>query len=298
MPEFSRETGQELIDHEGEFEKAVERVDIISQQTPKFRAIVAEAEDSGDFEGANKKLKAFLLARREALDKTVVKGIEGFKIDEEGLRRDIDNFDYAQSDQERLLGNGAVAEVFRLRGLYKTDCCVKIVLNENMYAQGNTIEKEHNFLEKLQDVNVGGVRTPKPFYSFSNLRMKGLVMEELDAFNFRRILDGFTTGGIKDQLPYNFDVDGFFSKLKEYLQHLHSLGVYHCDIALRNLMVNRKTGLPMVIDFGKARLASDLDKTNLNMPDYAKSDLASLDSAKAEVKEWLRGRAKKSEESQ
>ncbi len=287
MSETQREGREGVVDYEDEFFKFAEKFDETSRKTSKFRAIEKLADDDGDYKAALSKLKIFYTERRNVLEKTSVNKIEGLEIDEESLKHDIANFAIVQGDQERLLGNGAVAEVFYLRGIYKSDCCVKIVYNEKMYAEGNSLEKEHGFLQKLQDVEVDGVRTPKPFYSFSNLKMKGLVMEELDAFNFRRIIDGFTTAGIKDELPSDFDLDGYFSKLKKYFNHLHSLGIYHGDIALRNLMVNRKTGLPVVIDFGKARLASELDKTNLNLPDYAKSDLAALDSAKAEAKEWF-----------
>ena len=114
-------------------------------------------------------------------------------------------------------------------------------------------------------------------------------MEQLDASNLSRIREKQTTEGIKDELPENFDIDDYFRRVKEFLVHLHGLGIYHGDVALRNLMVDRKTGLPYVIDFGKARMERDLDKSNINLPDYAKSDLAALESAKEELREWLKG---------
>jgi tRNA A-37 threonylcarbamoyl transferase component Bud32 len=279
--------GAPRIDSEAEFFDYDHRLDPETKKTPKYRTIMERLDDDGDYKTALRDLKKFNLQRSEALDKTSIRLCEGFEAIVENIRQDMINMRIAQSDTERLLGNGAVAEVYHLQGIYSGHCCVKIVYDNEMYAQGNTLDKERIILEMLNNVEVDDVRSPRPFYSFSNFRMTGLVMEELNAFNFRRVIEGHTTAGIKDELPENFDLSDYFSRLKKYFTHLHSLGIYHGDIALRNLMIDRKTGLPLVIDFGKSRLESELDKTNLSMPDFAKSDMAALDSAYAEAKKWL-----------
>ncbi len=106
-----------------------------------------------------------------------------------------------------------------------------------MYAKGNDIHRERRITEMLDGFEVAGVRTPKPLYSFSTHTITGMVMEELDAVNFQRVVEGQTTAGVEDELPPNFDLEDYFSRLKEYLAHLHEKGIYHGDIALRNLMI-------------------------------------------------------------
>jgi tRNA A-37 threonylcarbamoyl transferase component Bud32 len=278
---------QEEINFEEEFFKFLEKVDEETKKTVGYKSIVEEAEDSGDYKISLEKLKKFFAKRNETLDKASIKIREGFRISSEEFQREMDNIKITMSDQERMLGNGAVAEVYYMRGIVGGDSCVKVVHDEARYAEGIPLDKEAEVLEILRNVEVKGVRTPRPFYTFSSHRMKGMVMEELDAFNFRRVLEGKVTRGMKDVFPENFDLDDYFERLKEYFKHLHSLGVYHGDIALRNLMIDRKTALPAVIDFGKARLQAEIDKTNLNLPDYAGSDMAALESAKIQAKKEI-----------
>lgn len=124
-------------------------------------------------------------------------------------------------------------------------------------------------------------------FAFSSIRMNGMAMEHLRAANFRRVIEGQTTEGIKDILPPSFNIDTFFLRLREFLHAMHARGVVHNDLYLRNIMVDHVTGLPYIIDFGKAILDSELDKTKISFEDMIKRDLITLEAAEAEARKWL-----------
>ena len=63
--------------------------------------------------------------------------------------------------------------------------------------------------------------------------------------------------------------------------------LYHPTFLCTSLYDRSQHGAPYVIDFGKARLAEDADKTNLNAPDFSGSDRALLESARMKAKQWL-----------
>jgi tRNA A-37 threonylcarbamoyl transferase component Bud32 len=117
--------------------------------------------------------------------------------------------------------------------------------------------------------------------------MEGMLMEQVNGFNFRRIIERQTTEGIKDDLPDDFDVKTYFERLRAYVAEMHKRGIFHLDLHLRNLMIDRETSAPVIIDFGKARYGRDLDKSVVNAPDYAQSDFESLRIAENEAREWI-----------
>lgn len=277
----------ESPDYEEDFLNLVDRLDPQAKKTEGFLKILHRAEDEGDYQKAIIDLKKFLAKRETMLDQTSFADAHGYEISKDGMAAEMANIRLAMSNPESFIGNGAVANVFSMRSIYRNQSvCVKVVFDNQMYSEGNSVHKEIRFLDAVQDIQVAGVRSPMPYYSFCNLNMTGVVMEQLDATNLSRIREKQTTEGIKDELPEDFDVDDYFRRVKEFLVYLHEIGIYHGDVALRNLMVDRETGLPYVIDYGKARMERDLDKSNINLPDC---DLAALESAREELREWLKG---------
>lgn len=75
-------------------------------------------------------------------------------------------------------------------------------------------------------------------------------MEELDADGLQHILNGTV------EPPENFDAFRFFDEYAAFIESLHEAGIVHGDIAPRNVMVDRKTGKPRVIDFGRSKRLS------------------------------------------
>ncbi len=276
------------------FYELIETLDAPTRKTPGFIRIVAEAEDSGDFHVAINKLKQLKLKRNAALDRVNVQFAEGrLNYNPRGIEEIVAEVRLAVSYPERFLGNGAVCDVFTLRRSMEDPAdvmtCVKVVRDYEKYAEGNTLIKEMEMLDILHDLDVAGVHAPKPLFTFSSIRLDGLAMEHLDAVNFRRVIERQTTEGVRDQLPETFQVDHYFANLRGYVKAMHERGVVHKDLHLRNLMIDRTTGNPYVIDFGKAIVDRDLDKTRTSFDDVKKQDLATLDSAEVEARKWLVG---------
>lgn len=197
----------------------------------------------------------------------------------------------SQADSKRFLGNGSIAEVFRLIGY--DGVCVKIVKNFIEYnnllssREGNSVSGEARFLEMLdkmmddEKIKETGVRTPVFYYTYDSYYDKGIVMEELDAVNLRRVVEGH------DELPESFEFKPFFEKLEKFILVLHDKGIYHRDYVLRNFMVDRKTGSPYVIDFGKAKEKSDVMHDVGLMDAYKEKDMSGLEQAMADMKRYM-----------
>lgn len=300
MPYGTRDTGStppppdvSEVQQENRFFNLVERVDPGTRETRRFREILKEAEDTGDYEAALKSLEDFLERRETSLDQVKISWENPeLHIDREGLEQMVREIKYAVRNPDAFLGNGSVAEVYTLRRP-GSNLCIKWITDYARYAEGVLTSKELEFLDVLRNLKVEGVRTPKPFFAFSTLRMDGIVMEQLNATNFRRVIEKQTTEGIPDELPPGFDVQRYFGALERYVKEMHKLGIYHGDLHLRNMMIDRQTGLPYLIDFGKSKFDWELDKSKANPTDYAANDLETLRLAKIEALRWIEKQAGK-----
>lgn len=229
---------------------------------------------------------SFIKKREQSINRS---GLEGEKSIDANTQKQRDALVYSihlsKLTPDCFLGNGAVAEVYSIMSENRK-LCVKIVVDYTKHAEENNIHQEARFLEKLHDFEKDGVRTPELKNKLSLIGLDALVMEELDAVNMARVIEG------KDELPENFDMDIYFEKLKNYIMALHEeRGVYHLDIAARNLMIDKKTGLPYVIDFGKSKFRDDFmgEKAGDFETIYEGKDSAGMAAAKAEIRRWLDG---------
>ncbi|PCI21381.1 hypothetical protein COB64_00670 [Candidatus Wolfebacteria bacterium] len=158
----------------------------------------------------------------------------------------------------------------------------------------NDVHEEAKFLSKLTELS-NEVIVPKPAFSFDAkipqknkppLYRKILSMERIDGPDFQEILTG------KKELPDTFNFDSFFAALEKFFDAMHSerIGIYHRDVADRNIMIDNKTGRPVIIDFGNSVYRSDYltdeireDKQYENGP----NDLEKLMELKNSVKHFL-----------
>jgi len=226
----------------------------------------------------------FVQKRNEAIRKTGTEMNES--VDETTLEQRaaaIESIKLSEYTPECFLGNGAVAYVYSIISENK-NLCVKIVKDFQKHAEENSIHKEAEFLDALSDFEKDGVRTPELKNKLSSIDLTALVMEELDAVNMARVIEG------QDELPENFNMEDYFKRLTSYTKALHSeKGVYHLDLVARNLMIDRQTGLPYVIDFGKSKFKADFMGENAgNFEEiYESKDLAGIASARAEIRRWM-----------
>lgn len=152
---------------------------------------------------------------------------------------------------ENYLGEGGAAMVFDVG----EDRCVKLMKNRHnspnahMYDLGNSPRDEAGIQNMLKDFEVAGVFTPTIFSQFHGVEASAIVMEKLDAVNLQLVLNG------EEEMPAGFDPDDFFKRLREFIVAMHDKkGIVHADLELRNVMVDRQTAHPRVIDFGRSKL--------------------------------------------
>lgn len=141
-----------------------------------------------------------------------------------------------------LIGEGKAAHVYAHP---RQPVCYKIIRNRVEYDAWNSVVKEGEFLEKLQSLEVEGVRTPVLHKLVDTPSTKAIIMERLDAISLDVIMSRGKT------LPSGFDRETFFNRLAAYLKELHRRGMYHRDIHEGNILIGTDN-TPYVIDFGHA----------------------------------------------
>lgn len=282
---------------EDRFWERFESLDEAIRELPGCQKIEDEAveDEDADFDALLKRLERLVSLKQEKDRKggskewIRVSAIE-HEVSTEKAERVIAQIRERISDPEKELGTGATGSVFTFRhSAEDLDrlFCVKIVRDQQQYELGVPVDKEMLFLEKLFPLQVEGVRAPKPFFAFSKGGFIGLAMEHLDAVNIDRVMKGEITEGVPERLPELFDVDAYFDKLRAFIEAMHKYGVIHEDMYLRNMMVDRNTGLPRIVDFGRSHFALELEGTARPPELAARSEMDSLDDAERRLRNWL-----------
>lgn len=157
------------------------------------------------------------------------------------------------NDPERYIDKGGAGTVYQ----FSPGKCIKVLEDrENSPAAqymhlGNPVQLECAIQERLSGIEVSGVRAPTVFGYFKDPdghEKSFILMEELDAINLQHALND------ESLFPNTFDADKFSDALYDYLSHLHDeLEIVHDDLAPRNVMIDRNTGMPRLIDFGRSK---------------------------------------------
>lgn len=195
-----------------------------------------------------------------------VKGVtfylEDFLKDEAGHEREKRLHQYlslvkeAFDDQGNYIDHGGTAKVYSFG---ERAVCIKIMkdrhlsANKEMYDLGNRPIVEFALMEHLHDFKKGGVRSPVAEACIESGESSMIIMEKLDAVNVQHVLNG------SEGMPESFNFEKFCGSLEEYIDGLHQeKGIAHLDLFPRNVMIDRKTGAPYVIDFGRSELLNNL----------------------------------------
>lgn len=167
----------------------------------------------------------------------------------ERTRRDLAEF---IGDSRRYIDRGGAGSVHRLSG----GVCFKAIEprrfspGAHLMDIGNPVAVEAQYLAGISRLNVRGVRTCKCYGFFESSRPEDpdiLLMEELDAVNLQHVLNDTASA------PDSFNPETFLDDYWDFLDELHRQGIAHGDVAPRNVMIDRKTGKPRVIDFGRSQ---------------------------------------------
>lgn len=144
-------------------------------------------------------------------------------------------------------GNAAVVFFFGRNKRY----CVKImkpeIANGAVKIPGQREFELQNEAHNLLD-DESFVPKPKAHISRDegNSQRDLIIMERVMGPSIQNILDGDA------KLPEKFDFSIFFEKLYKHIETLHRNGIHHRDLHEGNVMIDEKTGNPIIIDFGTA----------------------------------------------
>ena len=226
-----------------------ERVSSLLDQLPE------EIADRWDEEHADlsdeerlKHLTAFLEKRKKTLAKTLESNRDPSQIEVVQMRplavmnllEEIERGTYEE------LGVGKAGRV--IASVRQANMCYKVMFPLDRVPQGtNDVSVETDLQEEVSRLGeIAGVRVPKVFYFAHEGEDRAIAMERLHADTLRDIFHG------KAEVPETFSLDRFFSALEEYVHEMHANGYYHRDLHDGNIMVDRESGMPRVIDFGMA----------------------------------------------
>ena len=150
--------------------------------------------------------------------------------------------------KEREIGSGNFSYVFE--DPETGACCKKIKPGEKPL---NNVHQESGFLSDLRGLSEE-VDVPMPLISLDAYtrsvdgrvsKCNLLIMEKINGPSLEDVLNG------RAELPKSFNLDKYFSSLEKFFKEtMHAKGIYHRDIADRNLMIDEESGKPFVIDFG------------------------------------------------
>ena len=148
------------------------------------------------------------------------------------------------------IGSGNSATVF-LDEDYP-NYCFKVLKNTAIDNPGvNTVKEEGEYLDTVSNLEVNGIRAPKPYYYHIDKKndLAILVMETFDAVDLKDVLEG------KAPLPDEFDFEKSYNDLEQYFIKLNNeKRINHNDAFIRNLMIDVNNACFRVIDFGKSTI--------------------------------------------
>jgi vacuolar-type H+-ATPase subunit I/STV1 len=121
---------------------------------------------------------------REAQDSKENKFTQLEKASLERLKEIIENV----KKEGKFLGQGATGIVYV--DTKEPNRCYKIIKENDQYAQVNSVGRETEFLSALADLEVDGVRTPKPHYWAMHEQYHVLVMERFPGISLDKIVYG------------------------------------------------------------------------------------------------------------
>lgn len=172
------------------------------------------------------------------------------------------------------------------------DICYKVLYpKDKLPLETNPISVEADIQDEIASMGeIDGVRAPRVFMFVEHDSVQAIRMERLEADSLDDLLNG------RAEWPPSFNCERFFSSLQTFLEHMHANDYYHRDLHLGNVMVDRSTGNPRVIDFGAAArkyLDDDIYRKQVYVAGRSKdivllSDLDQIRAMKARTAEALR----------
>lgn len=185
------------------------------------------------------------------------------------------------ADPESKIDSGGAGTVYRI----PDGVCMKVFDKRKeglAYKSGNTVAGEARFNQFLSAFSRNGVRSPRYIGRITALhpeRMEVILMEELRALNLQRVLNG------EIPPPDSFQLNPFLEAFESYMYALNEeLLIAHGDLEPRNVMIDKKTGMPRIIDFGQSSWLRSLDPDERRR--RIQKDFGSLERISEQVEEF------------
>jgi len=200
------------------------------------------------------KIESIIAARKQEKPtleaKLLPEGVEIYTTFPDDLREIIE----ATRDGDRTteVGYGQAGHVIADKELHPNICYKMLFDDEVLPDATNDIARETELLHSISGELDGfaGVRVPKVYGFIKEPGTRAITMELLDAASLRRIVERGT-----ESFPETFDSKKFFTALKSFIEEMNKRGYYHRDLHGGNVLVDRTTGMPCVIDFGLSKFA-------------------------------------------
>lgn len=204
-------------------------------------------------------LSTKLINRRFALS---IKGSEmlaseGVEVIHEYPYAILQHIEHSQSFAlDNRLGNGNNGEV--IASINQPGTCYKVLFLERAREIAATAAREallQHQAGKVLGGQPGVARVPSVLRYVDNKDLRAIQMEQIDGASIKKILSGEVV------LPQNFDIDIFFTELRNAVELLNAAGIFHRDLINNagNVIVD-KEGKPWIIDFGTALRAANFDQ--------------------------------------
>ena len=189
------------------------------------------------------------------------------------------------------LGEGKSARV--IASIRNPGVCYKVFFPANVQPIGtNSISLEAEMQNAVGQVGEQyGVRAPKYHYYIANETVRAIAMERLNAVSIIDVLMK------KEVLPASFTIDLFFSALEQYMSMLNERGIYHRDLHGGNVLIDKDTAMPYVIDFGHATKSiggdeevykAEVVRSGRKLSVVLLSDPAQVQQLKADMQKYIR----------
>jgi serine/threonine protein kinase len=159
--------------------------------------------------------------------------------------------------KENIHDSGNFSEIFLSSDIDSNICFKKI---KPFSKPTNDAWEETDFLDRVYSLSKNsGVMVPKPIFALKALvkynkesrpiERQVIGMSFMDAYKMEDVIESKNNA----RIPDNFNVDEYFGSLRNFIKKIHENGIYHADLFSRNIMIDKKTNAPVLIDFGEAR---------------------------------------------
>lgn len=152
-----------------------------------------------------------------------------------------------ETDEATMLDEGQNAEIFSLADNESFSGIAAKKIREKPKLKSNDVETEFDYQEKVRKF---GIKTPTPIAYVRNkvTRQEYVLMERMKAITVASVVeeDG------NEQLPEKFKWINFSKKLRQYVDIMNKNDIHHRDLHEKNVMIDKETGDPIILDFGTA----------------------------------------------